>query len=386
MFQKATKVVVDLHLRAVTCPGVFLAAKDDIYLSVCILGHYKKSECLSSIFPLQFNERMRFEKVFKEVSDPAAVAELLESEKVKFELIQLIPPAGESIAYLEEEARTFLFPEPRLVPSSPGVGRVVLMTRAPNFPGIAPRVEFSTRTTIMECSAKSQNAITLSLPLRTVAKKVNNKKAGKRVCAEAQKPGGSVGRKKASRGVVWAPELREEEPRSRSQSPFAAGLRALKDSHGHSPRPGTLRPTSRKGGSKPELEMNGASSERRQKSPQHLPPSALMQEHLRRIADSRASINRSCSSGWAQEPVEYESWSPGPDDSAYSTANRSQRRPESQGRYRSPDSQHMWEEIHQRVRALLTTSTALNRLTYGATDSEIDDVMGRRCSQRACPT
>jgi len=88
-------------------------------------------------------------------------------EPVKIELIQLIPPgtpaiisqillhesfcrllttvkslfafycsftAGEILASFEEDARSFLFPEPKLVPSFSGVEREVLMTRHPNFP------------------------------------------------------------------------------------------------------------------------------------------------------------------------------------------------------------------------------------------------------------
>lgn len=88
-------------------------------------------------------------------------------ETVKIELIQLIPPgttdiisqtllnysccrllttveslfafycpftAGEILASFEEDARSFLFPEPKLVPSFSGVEREVLMTRHPTFP------------------------------------------------------------------------------------------------------------------------------------------------------------------------------------------------------------------------------------------------------------
>lgn len=41
---------------------------------------------------------------------------------------------GETLAYFEEDARRFLFPEPKLVPSFSGVEREALMTRAPHFP------------------------------------------------------------------------------------------------------------------------------------------------------------------------------------------------------------------------------------------------------------
>ncbi|XP_053537587.1 spermatogenesis associated 6-like protein isoform X3 [Ictalurus punctatus] len=69
-------------------------------------------------------------------------------ETVKLKLIQLIPPVGEVLAVYEDDARSFLFPEPKLVPSFSGVDCKVLMTREPTFPGISPRLEFSTRTKI----------------------------------------------------------------------------------------------------------------------------------------------------------------------------------------------------------------------------------------------
>uniref|UniRef100_A0A8K9UFC5 Spermatogenesis-associated protein 6 N-terminal domain-containing protein n=1 Tax=Oncorhynchus mykiss TaxID=8022 RepID=A0A8K9UFC5_ONCMY len=62
----------------VSCPGVHLPAKDDIYLSVCFMSQYRKSVCLPPVFPLLFREKMRFEKVFHYAVDPGDVAEMLE--------------------------------------------------------------------------------------------------------------------------------------------------------------------------------------------------------------------------------------------------------------------------------------------------------------------
>uniref|UniRef100_A0A3Q1FJQ3 Spermatogenesis associated 6-like n=1 Tax=Acanthochromis polyacanthus TaxID=80966 RepID=A0A3Q1FJQ3_9TELE len=136
MSRKALKVVVELSFRAVSCPGVHLAAKHDVCLSMCFMGQYRQSESLPAVFPLLFHEKMTFEKIFRHAVDPGDIAVMLE--------------LGDTLACFEEDARTFLFPEPKLVPSFSGVDREVLMTRAPHFPGIAPRLEFSTKTTITE--------------------------------------------------------------------------------------------------------------------------------------------------------------------------------------------------------------------------------------------
>ncbi|XP_068782670.1 spermatogenesis associated 6-like protein isoform X7 [Struthio camelus] len=79
---------------------------------------------------------MLFEKVFESAVDPAAVTEMLET--------------GDDLAFYEENTRDFLFPEPKLTPAYPGVDRELLMKTSSHFPGIAPKIEFSTRTTITE--------------------------------------------------------------------------------------------------------------------------------------------------------------------------------------------------------------------------------------------
>ncbi|KAI3375856.1 hypothetical protein L3Q82_004133 [Scortum barcoo] len=50
------------YYEAVSCPGVHLSAKDDVYLSMCFMGQYRQSECLPAVFPLLFHEKMTFEK------------------------------------------------------------------------------------------------------------------------------------------------------------------------------------------------------------------------------------------------------------------------------------------------------------------------------------
>ncbi|XP_047381159.1 spermatogenesis associated 6-like protein isoform X3 [Sciurus carolinensis] len=151
------EAVVELQIRAISCPGVFLPDKQDVYLGVYLLNQYVETACFPSVFPIVIQQSLRFEKVFENAIDPGAVAELLESFLTRFELIQLVPPVWEELAYYEENTRDFLFPEPKLTPSHPGIHRELLMKTAIGFPGIAPKLEFSTRTAIRECMFLHRN-------------------------------------------------------------------------------------------------------------------------------------------------------------------------------------------------------------------------------------
>nr|XP_031532796.1 spermatogenesis associated 6-like protein isoform X4 [Vicugna pacos] len=127
------EVVVELQIRAISCPGVFLPGKQDVYLGVYLLNQYLKTDNFPSVFPIMIQRSMRFEKVFENAIDPGAVADILESFLTRFELIQLVPPVWEELAYYEENTRDFLFPEPKLTPH-PGMCREVLMKTVKGFP------------------------------------------------------------------------------------------------------------------------------------------------------------------------------------------------------------------------------------------------------------
>lgn len=52
-----------MNVLQITCPGVLLKDKEQLYLSVSVLGQCKKTQCVPAAFPLLFHEKLVFEKV-----------------------------------------------------------------------------------------------------------------------------------------------------------------------------------------------------------------------------------------------------------------------------------------------------------------------------------
>ncbi|XP_041886580.1 spermatogenesis-associated protein 6 isoform X1 [Corvus kubaryi] len=150
MPRKALRCVLQLELRSVTCPGVLLKDKQELYLSVFVLGQYKKTQCVPAVFPLFFQEKLVFEKAFANIVDPGDLVKLLEFDTATLELIQLVPPVGKVLATYEENTRDFLFPDPKLTHGHRGLEREILMKRSPFFTGIAPKLRFSTISLISD--------------------------------------------------------------------------------------------------------------------------------------------------------------------------------------------------------------------------------------------
>ncbi|KAF6111599.1 spermatogenesis associated 6 [Phyllostomus discolor] len=157
---KALQCALALEIRSVTCPGVVLKDKEDIYLSICVFGQYKKTQCVPATFPLVFNARMVFEKVFPEAVDPGDVVAQLEYDTALFELIQLVPPVGETLSTYDENTRDFMFPGPNQLSGHHDSNRQVTMSRISGLRGIAPKLEFSTTSVITECLISSRKCRT----------------------------------------------------------------------------------------------------------------------------------------------------------------------------------------------------------------------------------
>lgn len=153
MSRKALKINVTLKLHAVSCPGVRLYSNNEVYMSICLFGHYRRTRLAEPVFPILFQQRFKFEKIFYSAMDPSEVAALLESEAVLFELVQLsdnVSTGAELLASYEDCARDFLYPCPQLSPTYSCMARETLMEREPGFPGIAPKIEFSTSAVVVE--------------------------------------------------------------------------------------------------------------------------------------------------------------------------------------------------------------------------------------------
>ncbi|KAM9836762.1 spermatogenesis associated 6-like protein [Aulostomus maculatus] len=346
MSRKALKVVVEIKFRAVSCPGVHLASREDLYLSVCFMGQYRQSERLPAVFPLLLHEKMTFEKIFRHAVDPGDIAVLLEHETVRTELVQLAPPVGDALACFEEDARRFLFPEPKLVPTFSGVDREVLMTRAPYFPGIAPRLEFSTKTTIIECSADAGINIHPDVNVRPVVKR-NRKRSSSPQRRRLRHPASSSQRLARLNQADW--DTTSTFPTMLASWP---GTSKSSTPHRHS-----------------EASTNAASALTRSSSTGRFSPS-----------DRRRDLTSGLIGGVFEDaPPSAETHDPLENQQVSEPSGLWGYNRERVGHSRSQSCSHKeWEIIHDRVRGLLTTPKAVRRLVYGATHSEVDEILARR--------
>lgn len=170
---KALRIVADINIHTVTCPGVWLPHKEQVYLCLRLFGQYRCTQLTEPIFPLVLNESFTFDKIFYTAYKPEQLCRRLEEELLFIELVQLSDTrAGRRIlAEYEVSAKEFLFPFPTFSPSYSSTDRQVLLERGLSFPGISPKLEFSTRTNIQETSIAAVTGFEPSVFTKKLAKK-----------------------------------------------------------------------------------------------------------------------------------------------------------------------------------------------------------------------
>ncbi|KAH9495191.1 spermatogenesis associated 6-like protein [Bulinus truncatus] len=188
MPRRALRCVVDLQIHAVSAPGVWLPSKEDVYLSISLFNQYRNTRLLTSIFPLLIHEKFQFEKTYYTAVDPSHVAEMLEDELVIFELVQLseYTDGAVRLASYSTNARDFLYPYPTLAPSYSAHEREVLLCRTIAFPGISPKLEFSTKTIIKESISPELDALDDALDVERSRRRTRRQPSTR---ARSQSPG-----------------------------------------------------------------------------------------------------------------------------------------------------------------------------------------------------
>ncbi|XP_015180446.1 PREDICTED: uncharacterized protein LOC107068506 isoform X2 [Polistes dominula] len=197
-------VKIHLDLHAVTCPGVWLCPNGKIILKITALNSNTESHRIAPIFPLLYNEKFTFEKMFSSVVTLTELQNSLEEEFFFAELIQWITPSGRGVilATFETNLVDLLYPtssfKDRLLA---GVDIDLLMEPTKYFPGIiAPKIEVSTKTIIegiIGIDDINKSAIHIINP-----KTINSKSAP---CIHRKRPVKSIIRQKRvchSQGII----------------------------------------------------------------------------------------------------------------------------------------------------------------------------------------
>uniref|UniRef100_A0A8C6T462 Spermatogenesis associated 6-like n=1 Tax=Neogobius melanostomus TaxID=47308 RepID=A0A8C6T462_9GOBI len=257
---------------------------------------------------------------------------------------------GDTLAYYENDARRFLFPEPKLVPSYSGTEQEVLMTQGPHFPGICPRLEFSTTTTIFECADNIRTIDYPNVPMRPLMKR-QRRCARPRTSSPQRRPRSLVRTRSSASGHRGVSRSRSMSPQRDSNTQRLARL-SLDPEH-----PGPA--------SSPQLGLSTR-------------PGARSASPIRSSTLTSSTVSRSPLTVRFASPDENQAVANGQDpeatngdinlsylqDSLQSTDLSPLRLSSASSRRSGSSSHRMWEEVQQRVRGLLTTPKAVRRLAY----------------------
>lgn len=177
MPRRALRCVVDLNIDRVSAPGVWLPSREDVYISISVFGQYRNTRNVLSVFPMILHEPFRFEKTYYTAVDPQDVAEFLEDELVVIELLQYSDYSDGAVrlASYSTSAREFLFPYPSLCPSYTSACREILLSRTIAWPGISPKLEFTTKTVIKESQSPELDALEDALEEERLARRARSR-------------------------------------------------------------------------------------------------------------------------------------------------------------------------------------------------------------------
>ncbi|KAF6730846.1 Spermatogenesis associated 6-like protein [Oryzias melastigma] len=242
--------------------------------------------------------------------------------------------AGHLLASFEENTRNFLFPEPKLVRPFSGVDREALMMRAPYFPGIAPRLEFSTRTSISQCLPDSEICIYPNVVMRPATHRKRSHSRRQRISSPERKhPPTPRGRRAGSadpqRLGAARPQSLSPLRRGTSSQRFSRDLAASCSSYWKTS-------TSQPVGQIPQEDCGSSQLFQSPDSDYNPDPSALFRPNRTtseygRLTSTLLCLLKHCC--------------------LLSVCSDSR-------------SHRVWEEVHERVRGLLTTPKAVRRLIY----------------------
>lgn len=146
------RCVVDLKLKAVKAPGVYFLSREDVYLSVSLFGHNKRTRLMTADFPLYVQQELVFDKTYYSAVLSSEVLDRLRDELIVFELVQMSRYGGSvRLASYSANARDFLFPIPSRSLYHSSEIREIPLRRLIDFPGENPIwLEFSSVTDITE--------------------------------------------------------------------------------------------------------------------------------------------------------------------------------------------------------------------------------------------
>ncbi|XP_057300145.1 uncharacterized protein LOC130630604 [Hydractinia symbiolongicarpus] len=170
------KCTVKFKLNQVACPGTLhLSDRNPVFLSIYLFGRYHRTQHVYPSFPMTFNSKLKFQRIFTNAKTPEQVLEILEDESILIELRQHTKgyKGGHVLAVYEESARKFLYPSPSYIPREDHLKREILLTRTKHFSngrGLDPQLTFRTKTYIEEAPS-----VILTTPNFTISKQFPTK-------------------------------------------------------------------------------------------------------------------------------------------------------------------------------------------------------------------